>query len=87
MRADKVGMEKRLMEMKDLNQEKMRYLEGELGIIRSEIGFLRNVQKKYYTELLKDGKDIRGKGIVWIVGTIWEIDLKVYKSMLPDIDP
>jgi hypothetical protein len=33
---------------------------------------------------LKKGDDIRGKGLIWIIETMWELDFKVYPNMLPE---
>jgi hypothetical protein len=29
---------------------------------------------------------MRGKGSIWIIETLWDIDFKLYDNHLPDID-
>jgi hypothetical protein len=33
---------------------------------------------------LKKGDDIRGKGVIWIIETMWDLEFKVYKNILPE---
>jgi hypothetical protein len=74
-----------LNELKDLNSEKIFYLEEEMRLVKTELTFIKNIQKEYYTKLLKQGDDIRGKGLIWIIQTMWDIDFKVTKQMFPDM--
>jgi hypothetical protein len=30
------------------------------------------------------GDDIRGKGVIWMIETMWDLEFKVYKNMLPE---
>mmetsp|Transcript_2199 Transcript_2199/g.2144 ORF Transcript_2199/g.2144 Transcript_2199/m.2144 type:complete len:120 (+) Transcript_2199:1180-1539(+) len=76
-----------MIELKDQNQEKIFYLEEEMRLVKTELDFLKNIQREYFTSILSRGDDIRGKGIVWVIEAMWDIGLKVYRSMLPqDID-
>lgn len=84
LRVDKQNLDKKLNELKEINLEKIYYLEEEMNIIKTEINFIRNIQREYYTKLLKVGNDVRGKGLVWIIETMWDLDFKVDENMLPD---
>lgn len=54
-----------------------------MHLVKTESTFIRNIQREYYVSLLSQGDDIRGKGLTWIIQTMWSIEFKVYKSMLP----
>ena len=84
MRQDKLVLDKKLNEMKDINCEKIYYLEEEMSLVKTELIFIKNIQREYYQRLLKRGDDIRGKGLIWIIETMWDLEFKVYSQMLPD---
>mmetsp|Transcript_34922 Transcript_34922/g.26067 ORF Transcript_34922/g.26067 Transcript_34922/m.26067 type:complete len:89 (-) Transcript_34922:127-393(-) len=73
-----------MIELKDQNQEKIFYFEEEMRLVKTELDFLKNIQREYYTQILKQGDDIRGKGIIWVIEAMWDIGLKVYRTMLPE---
>ena len=79
MRVDKLNLDKRLNELKDMNCEKIFYIEEEMSIVKTELSFIRSVQIEYYTKLLKRGNDIRGKGLIWIVETLWDLQFRPTK--------
>jgi hypothetical protein len=56
-----------------------------MRLVKTELTFIKNIQKEYYIKLLKQGDDIRGKGLIWIIQTMWDIDFKVTKQMFPDM--
>ena len=64
--------------MKDINCEKIYYLEEEMRLVKTELIFIKNIQREYYQRLLKKGDDIRGKGLIWIIETMWDLEFKVY---------
>lgn len=66
-----------------MNSQKIYYLEEEIHIVKTELSFVRNIQIEYYLKLLKKGDDIRGKGLIWIIETMWDLGFKVDKTMLP----
>ena len=84
MKNDKINLDKRLNELKDMNSEKIFYFEEEMRLVKIELTFIKNIQREYYMTLLKKGDDIRGKGLIWVIETMWDIDLKVYRNMLPE---
>ncbi len=84
MRADKLNLDKRLNELKEINSEKIYYIEEEMQIVKTEVEFIRNIQIEYYTKLLRLGDDIRGKGLVWIIETLWDLEHTITKEALPD---
>jgi hypothetical protein len=84
LRMEKMNTDRRLAEMKEINSEKIYYLEEEMDIVKTELIFIRNIQREYYSKLLKKGDDIRGKGLIWIIEQMWELEFKVYKNMFPD---
>jgi hypothetical protein len=84
MKNDKINLDKRLNELKELNSEKIFYFEEELHLVKTELTFIKNIQKEYYMSLLKKGDDLRGKGLIWIIQTMWDINFKVLKVMLPE---
>ena len=43
MRVDKLHLDKRLNELKEINSEKIYYLEEEMNIIKAELAFIRNI--------------------------------------------
>lgn len=43
MRADKLNLDKRLNELRELNSEKIYYIEEEMAIVKSELNFIRNI--------------------------------------------
>lgn len=58
-----------------------------MSLVKTELTFIRNIQKEYYISLLGKGDDVRGKGLVWIIGTMWDLRLKVHKTMFtPHMD-
>lgn len=73
MRADKLNLDKRLNELKEINCEKIYYIEEEMQIVKTELEFIRSIQIEYYTKLLRLGDDIRGKGLVWVIETLWDL--------------
>jgi len=85
MRIDKLNLDKRLNELKEINCEKIYYIEEEMSIVKTELAFIRNIQIEYYTKLLKKGLDIRGKGLIWIIETLWDLDYKIDKMQLPEM--
>ena len=84
IRVEQLELDKQLNQMKDINCEKIYYLEEEMRIVKTELTFLKNIMREYYLKLLKKGDDIRGKGLKWIIETMWDLDFKVYKTHLPD---
>ena len=85
MRIDKLNLDKRLNELKEINCEKIYYIEEEMSIVKTELAFIRNIQIEYYSKLLKKGSDIRGKGLIWIIETLWDLDYKIDKMQLPEM--
>ncbi|CDW87738.1 UNKNOWN [Stylonychia lemnae] len=85
MRVDKLNLDKRLNELKEINCEKIYYIEEEMSIVKTELAFIRNIQIEYYSKLLKQGNDIRGKGLIWIIETLWDLEYKIDKLQLPEI--
>jgi len=59
LRVDKLNLDKKLNQMRELNSEKIYYLEEEMALVKSELAFIRNIQKEYYEGLLLEGTDIR----------------------------
>jgi hypothetical protein len=43
MRADKLNLDKRLNELKEINSEKIFYIEEEMQIVKTELAFIRNI--------------------------------------------
>ena len=87
----KIGNEKkkkvkRILELKrDLNELKM-----PLNSINQKIIEIRDIEKstkeklmKHYLELLYDGKEVRGEGLIWIIKGIWKIGENVPMSFMP----
>ena len=78
---------KRILELKrDLNELKM-----PLNSINQKIIEIRDIEKstkeklmKHYLELLYDGKEVRGEGLIWIIKGIWKIGENVPMSFMPD---
>lgn len=62
------------MEKKEENSEKIFYIEKELALKKNELQFLRNIQKQYYVEVLRDAEDNRGRGAIWTIEALWDID-------------
>lgn len=85
MRVDKLNFDKRLNELREVNTEKIYYIQEEMQIVKTELEFLRNIQIEYYSKLLRMGDDVRGKGLIWIVETLWDLEHKIDKSHLPEI--
>ena len=83
---EKKQKQKKILELrKGLNDLKI-----PLNLINSEINELRNIEKstkdklmKHYLELLYNGKDIRGEGLVWIIKSIWKLGENVPMSFMP----
>jgi hypothetical protein len=77
---------KRILELKrDLNELKM-----PLNSINQKIIEIRDIEKstkeklmKHYLELLYDGKEVRGEGLIWIIKGIWKIGENVPMSFMP----
>ena len=42
-----------------LNKERNEYNQKQLGLLKNEINFIKNIQKMYYERLLKKGIDTR----------------------------
>ena len=79
MRVDKLNLDKRLNELREINCEKIYYIEEEMSIVKTELSFIRNIQIEYYCKLLRTGTDIRGKGLIWIAETLQDLDYKITK--------
>jgi hypothetical protein len=43
MRVDKLNMDKRLNELREINSVRIYYLEEEMNIVKSEIVFIKNI--------------------------------------------
>lgn len=84
LKSEKLDVDKNLNEQKSVNNKKIFYLEEQMALVKTQWIFIKNIQKEYYMNLLKKGDDCRGKGIVWIIKQMWDLELRVYKTMLPD---
>jgi hypothetical protein len=42
-----------------LNKERNEYNQKQLGLLKNEINFIKNIQKMYYERILKKGIDVR----------------------------
>ena len=78
--------QKRIRELK----KELKELKIPLNLINNEIIELRNIEKstkeklmKHYLELLYNGKEIRGEGLIWIIKGIWKIGENVPMSFMP----
>ena len=43
MRVDKLNLDKRLNELKEINCEKIYYIEEEMSIVKTELSFIRSI--------------------------------------------
>ena len=69
--------------MRDTNMERIYYVEQEMNIMANQLKFIKNVQKEHYLKLLKEGKDTRTKGLIWIVECLQDLDILINKDMMP----
>ncbi len=61
-----------------------------LNSINQKIIEIKDIEKstkeklmKHYLELLYDGKEVRGEGLIWIIKGIWKIGENVPMSFMP----
>ena len=50
---------------------------------KTELEFLISVQKDYYLKILKEGKDGRKNGLIWVIEILAETGTKVTPDLLP----
>eukprot|EP00347_Sterkiella_histriomuscorum_P020017 403339420 len=83
MREERQLKEIYLVKMREQNNERIYYVEQELEIINQQLKFIKNIQKDHYLKLLKEGKDTRAKGLIWIIECLKELDIVILKDMMP----
>ena len=59
-------------------------LNKELRIAKSEIEFVKRIQRDYYLKILKGGEDTRGRGLVWVMLQLQRAGESTAKDNLPD---
>ncbi|CDW89407.1 UNKNOWN [Stylonychia lemnae] len=83
LREERLNKENSVNKLREINTERIYYVEQEMEIINTQMKFIKNVQKEHYLKLLKDGKDTRGKGLIWIVECLKDLDIIILKEMMP----
>ncbi|CAG9333938.1 unnamed protein product [Blepharisma stoltei] len=63
--------------------EPLQLLDSQSTQLRKQMGMVRDAQISHYLSLLKEGKDTRSEGLVWIVRSLWKLNQPVSPEMFP----
>ena len=66
------------------NVEKNGYYEQESKLLKTQLRFLKGILKDYYTRILKNGVDCRGRGLIWIIQILKGLNIVVDTYHMPD---
>lgn len=82
-RDDKVKHKNELKADWDRNKENIRVMEEKIDLIKSKVVFVRGILREYYVNLLKQGTDTRGRGLIWIIQKLDKLGVRVDPLMFP----
>ena len=64
--------------------EEIRELDAEISKIKAEIEEEKQKLVVHYHNLLREGKDTRSEGLVWIIKAIWRLKKTILPTFLPN---
>ena len=64
----------------DTNKE----IKNSINELKSKLGGIKNKLLGHYHNLLKEGRDTRNEGLVWLIKAIWNLDENVMLSNCPN---
>lgn len=71
--------------IRENNSVQITFLEKQMEILRTEFNFLQTTQRQYYSKLLKEGTDCRGKGLWWIVKELFKVGVTIDITNFPEV--
>ncbi len=83
LREEKIKRKNDLKSEWERNKENIKVMEDKIDLIKSKLLFVKGILKEYYVNLLHQGTDTRGRGLIWIIQKLDKLGVRADQMMFP----